>query len=1196
MHPFRFLSNALAIAAIAVTTARSANAAAPDPFAEGVRPTPWLAPEDSRRSLHVPSGFEIQLVASEPGISKPMNMAFDAQGRLWLSTTVEYPFPAPTNAPGRDRILVLEDFGPDGHARKITEFAGGLNIPIGIYPFHSRNPDGRTTWKAIAWSIPHIWLFEDTDGDGRADRREILYANFDFTRDTHGNQASFRRGFDGWIYCTHGYNNDSHVHGRDGHEVHMNSGNTYRARIDGSRVEQFTHGQVNPFGMAFDPAGDLFTSDCHSEPIYQVLRGGYYPSFGKPHDGLGFAPKMMQNKRGSTALDGLSIYSDVLWPEEFRGNIFIGDVMTSRVYRDRVTEAGSTRLAWAMPDLVISDDPWFRPVDTQLGPDGSLYIADFYNKIIGHYEVPLTHPGRDRTSGRIWRVVRRGAGEPRGERPMPDLTAMSAQELTASLASPSLITRRLATDELTDRWGVDAIPALRQALRKPVNGAQEAHLLWALHRVGALDPRDLDRAARSADRLTRTHAMRMLAELPELTSAQLRQARGALSDTDALVRRCAADALGRHPSADNAVALMRRLEECPSEDTHLRYVLRQSLRDQLIPEENLRRVVAGNLTEARREQVSDLALSVNTEASASYLLSRLATWPVAASNVARIAEVIRHVARYAPEKRLPDIMSFAETRLASGGGESSMKSFEGPLAWFRALDDGLQERGVSQPASVRFWGSNLVARFFASVRPYHSWSPLPYDPEPTLNAWGMESLDCADGAKRNLTSSASYGEELTGVLRSSFFKAPDRLHFWLAGHDGPPRNPPQRLNRIRLCLHPSGRVLIETPAPRSSKAVGIDWNLSEFKGADVYIEAIDGDDSSEFAWIAFGGFEPNLPALEASEFSPRQFIDWITAASDIATRVEMRGLSPTLGALLDFASAPAAVMGDPECVGAVARAWLTLAPSEAMARLSGALKDPRTSGYFRERVASLLASRNDALAQQAVLDAMKGLPQRAQERLAALLASSPFSAETLLSGMENGAISPRVLQRVGVNNRLRASKPARWEERVARLKKQFPPADDARDSLIAQYRKAVSETPGDGARGRAVFLKHCAVCHRIGSEGALIAPQLDGIGQRGPDRLCEDVLDPNRSVDIGFRTVMLTLKDGDVASGLFRREEGETLILADSAGKEFSTPKSRIAERRTLETSLMPENFGEILKAEEFLDLMAFLMSTAAKR
>src|SRR5437016_7900898 len=110
---------------------------AADPFAENVRPTEALTPELERQSFHVPPGFEVQLVAAEPDINKPMNMAFDATGRLWVTTSREYPFPAPPDKPARDRIMIFEDFGPDGRARKVTKFADGLNIPIGVYPFRS---------------------------------------------------------------------------------------------------------------------------------------------------------------------------------------------------------------------------------------------------------------------------------------------------------------------------------------------------------------------------------------------------------------------------------------------------------------------------------------------------------------------------------------------------------------------------------------------------------------------------------------------------------------------------------------------------------------------------------------------------------------------------------------------------------------------------------------------------------------------------------------------------------------------------------------------------------------------------------------------------------------------------------------------------------------------------------------------------
>ena len=161
---------------------------AADPFSEYVRSSDPLTPEAELKTFHLPEGFEIQLFAAEPQISKPLNMAFDERGRLWITQSREYPFPVPLDKKGRDEIKILEDTDGDGRADRITTFVDELNIPIGIYPYRG---------GVIAWSIPNIWYFQDTDGDGKADKREVLYGPFDYSRDTHGNQASFRRGFDG---------------------------------------------------------------------------------------------------------------------------------------------------------------------------------------------------------------------------------------------------------------------------------------------------------------------------------------------------------------------------------------------------------------------------------------------------------------------------------------------------------------------------------------------------------------------------------------------------------------------------------------------------------------------------------------------------------------------------------------------------------------------------------------------------------------------------------------------------------------------------------------------------------------------------------------------------------------------------------------------------------------------------------------
>src|SRR5712691_4768544 len=195
--PRRIFSLILLIS-IAVSFSIAVHAA--DPFEDFIRKTDPLTPEQERASLHLPPGFEIQLVASEPEIGKPMNMAFDAAGKLWITQSREYPFAAPLDKPARDKIMVLSDFAENGRARKITAFAEGLNIPIGLYPYKN---------GVIAFSIPNIYFFQDTNGDGHGDKQELILGRFGFEKDVHGLTGSFRRGYDGWIYADHGYNNET---------------------------------------------------------------------------------------------------------------------------------------------------------------------------------------------------------------------------------------------------------------------------------------------------------------------------------------------------------------------------------------------------------------------------------------------------------------------------------------------------------------------------------------------------------------------------------------------------------------------------------------------------------------------------------------------------------------------------------------------------------------------------------------------------------------------------------------------------------------------------------------------------------------------------------------------------------------------------------------------------------------------------
>ena len=197
--------------------------------------------------------------------------------------------------------------------------------------------------------------------------------------------------------------------------------------------------------MCLDSFGNFYTADCHSSPIYQLIRDAYYPSFGKPHDGMGFAPTVIRHTHNSSGLCGIVFNQDNHWPAEFRDNISSATSSPAVSIGTGIQWRGSSPKGIKLPDLIRTRDPWFRPVDLQFGPDGALYIADFYNRIIGHYEVHLDHPGRDRKMGRIWRLVHDGTNA----EPLPKSVKLHAATLSqaiAELASPLLARRMTATD------------------------------------------------------------------------------------------------------------------------------------------------------------------------------------------------------------------------------------------------------------------------------------------------------------------------------------------------------------------------------------------------------------------------------------------------------------------------------------------------------------------------------------------------------------------------------------------------------------------------------------------------------------------------------------------------------------------------------------------------------------------------------
>ena len=285
----------------------------------------------------------------------------------------------------------------------------------------------------------------------------------------------------------------------------MNSGNTYRFRPDGSHAEYFTHGQVNPFGLAFDPLGNLYSCDCHTRPIYQLLRGAWYPSFGKPHDGLGFGPEMVTHDHGSTAIAGISYYAADQFPEAYRDTIFIGNVVTNRINHDRIEWHGSTPKGIEQPDFVWSDDHWFRPGGHQARarrrPVRRRLLQPHHRPLRGAADPPRPRPHAAAGSGGS------STGAPDGK-PAPGPPRRSDPVLrrrtVEDLGHPNLAVRITAANQLVERAsGEDVVAAVRAIMRRDA-GPRASTASGSCNATGP-STRDPAGLRRDSDRELRVH-------------------------------------------------------------------------------------------------------------------------------------------------------------------------------------------------------------------------------------------------------------------------------------------------------------------------------------------------------------------------------------------------------------------------------------------------------------------------------------------------------------------------------------------------------------------------------------------------------------------------------------------------------------------------------------------------------------------
>ena len=515
---------------------------------------PDTDPEVERKSFKVAKGFEVNLFASDPLLAKPLQMNFDPAGRLWVASSAAYPQIKPGQK-ADDKILVLEDTKGVGKADKVTVFSDGLLIPTGLEP-----GDGGV-YVINSTDLEH---HSDPKGTGKATKKRVVLSGFG-TEDTHHMVHTLRWGHDGNLYFNQSVYIHTHMETPHGPR-RLGGGGIWQLRPDTLKAEVFTRGMVNPWGHHFDRWGQSFATDgAGFQGVQPQIPGGAYFWAAK-------SPRLLSGVNpGHPKYCGCEIVSGRALPDDWQGDLVTCDFRANRVVRFKLAPNGAGYSATLMPDVIKATHPAFRPIDVKMGPDGAIYVADWYNPIIQHGEVDFRDPRRDHTHGRIWRITAKG----RKTLPNPHLEKKTPAELVEALKAPEGWTRHFARRQLWELGTKKSLPAVQAW--KPTTEPDKLEKLWTLQTFASVDEKLLEELLDAKDYRVRAAAVRVLGAWADKVAAPLSLLSRRIADDAMQVRLEAVCAL-RAIKSPRAAEVALRVQDRPM-DQYLDYCLWLTMRE-----------------------------------------------------------------------------------------------------------------------------------------------------------------------------------------------------------------------------------------------------------------------------------------------------------------------------------------------------------------------------------------------------------------------------------------------------------------------------------------------------------------------------------------------------------------------------------------------------------------------------------------
>lgn len=1248
MHPCRLLLVALASAAL-LPAAEPAPATPARNISYNAVATGPRTPEEERLSFTLPPGFEAELVVAESdGVGKFVNVTWDAHMALWSMTALEYPVDGNEQkaasdalfaAGGRDKVVIFDNpyaAPTPGRAAVTTPpriFADGLVMPLGIQPYR----DG-----AFVQYGTDIRLYRDTNADGRADRHDVILTGFG-TQDSHLFPHQFLRQPGGQIFVAQGLFNYSSVRRPDGRPfadgsaaIPFNQCKLARFTPDGSAFENLTAGPNNIWGLVTSREGETFFQEANDMgyPVIPYEPGVWVTTGSKdrlrPYQPL-MPPPLAPAQMGGTGLSGLALAEDhdglfrrfgAPASDSIAKVFFLANPITNTINAVRATPtADGARYTYEkLPDFLTTTDKWFRPVAIHFGPDGALYLVDWYNKIISHNEVPRTHPDRDKTRGRIWRIRHRD--QPRLT--PPDLTRLDDHALVAQLGTPNALVSRLAWLELTDRRAITIAPDLTTIITDRT-AAPDRRLaaLWALESLQPISTPLLLALTSDPAPTVRHEAARLAAAHPRPESEFLAIATPLLADPAPSVRAAVGDALRRVPQVGPRVMHLAAQLGAASlppvvapanpwpryEREFERYLARWAMELNPASTAALLASPAGRALPLENRVLATLALGGKDAAIGLARLTPELTRPLADEEVRALAA---HFAEPAVREALSSSLSSASTRASVLRALLTLRTSLDTTPLTAALTSaasallsstdsadltlGAQVAGAFKLAATEPALTALLTRDLALLSTLSSQLSTP--PPPSLAALralrenALGPVATFERLARSAADASVRDEALAALAASRDATAPALLVTLL-----PSLTLSQRGTALdRLAGTTTGATAI-LAGLRAGSVARTDLGLNT---ADKLRTLLPADPTVVALWKEIGGDTQRALRLDGAnaDYSATQ----LTLTGPFTVECWAK-LDPTINNLDALLSAPGQVSINFHA--AQLRVWLS-AHSPADIVVAKKKTTPRVwthyaitrdaAGVFRLFINGELDA-TSATANTSALTALDlGRANPKNGGTAGWLAefrvwSVARSAKEIRENFDRSFPAATKLTHVFSG--------AQWGPLHGQARLDF--TDDApalltaaeaavQDEKFTRFRK-LATTRGNPEQGKQLFTTICLACHQFAGKGGAIAPALDGVGNTGVEALLRNILTPSAAMESAYRTFRVFATDGSVREGFLVEESADSLVLRTPGAEDRRIPRSEIRSTTYLRRSLMPEGLLESLPPEQVSDLFAHLNS-----